>query len=71
VSPFGFGLGTTHFKGDTPFFSSLKIHTIDFTLPMITVAMESPRTSGFGVDATGVHEIEEVLHFVSDHASFF
>ena len=33
VSPFGFGFGTTHFKGDTPFFSSLEIHTIDFTLP--------------------------------------
>jgi hypothetical protein len=35
VSPFGFGLGTTHFKGDTLFFSSLKIHTIDFTLPKV------------------------------------
>jgi hypothetical protein len=40
VSPFGFGLGTTHFKGDTPFFSSLKIHTIDFTLPSIQMVAQ-------------------------------
>ena len=40
VSPFGSGFGTTHFKGDTPFFSSLEIHTIGFTLPFFCLVAQ-------------------------------